>query len=453
MSRPIHREESAAIDRHAIRYIREAAQHGLYEIRGMGAKRRVPSFDDLVFLTASASRYPLEGYREKCESKTVLGTRYAKKPIQLDIPITIAGMSFGALSANVKEAIGRAATEMGTSTTTGDGGMTPEERESSKTLVYQCLPSRYGFNPDDLRKADAIEMVLGQGAKPGGGGMLLGQKVSARVAQMRTLPEGIDQRSACRHPDWTGPDDLKIKLDELREITDWQVPIYVKLGATRVRDDVKLAVKAGADVVVIDGMQGGTAATQQVFIEHAGIPTLAALPLAVQALEEMNVFGEVQLIISGGIRTGADVAKALALGADAVAIGQGVLVALGCNHDSYHQDGHDVDATEDYAKLGTAPGYCHHCHTGQCPVGITTQDAVLEQRLTPEVGARWLKNYLQVLNMELTTLARACGKSNVHHLEREDLVALTVEAAAMAKVPLAGTDWIPGRPRSPNSIE
>lgn len=444
MSRPIHREESASIGRNAINYIREAAQHGLYDIRGMGAKRAVPTFDDLVFLTASASRYPLEGYREKCESKTLLGTRYAKNPIELDIPITIAGMSFGALSANVKESLGRAATEMGTSTTTGDGGMTPEERDSSKTLVYQCLPSRYGFNPDDLRKADAIEMVLGQGAKPGGGGMLLGQKVSPRVAEMRTLPEGIDQRSACRHPDWTGPDDLKIKLDELREITDWRIPIYVKMGATRVRSDVKLAVQAGADVVVIDGMQGGTAATQQVFIEHTGIPTLAALRQAVEALEDMNVVGEVQLIISGGIRTGADVAKALALGADAVAIGQGVLVALGCNHHSYVQEGANIDATEDYTTLGTAPGYCHHCHTGRCPVGITTQDANLERRLTPDVGAKRLKNYLQVLDMEVTTLARACGKSNIHHLEREDVVALTIEAAAMAKVPLAGTDWIPG---------
>ncbi|QDV20454.1 Glutamate synthase [NADPH] large chain [Gimesia panareensis] len=441
----IQREESAGFNAHSLSYIRQAAEYGLYEIRGMGAKRRVPSFDDLIFLSASASRYPLEGYREKCESKTVLGTRYAKQPIELEIPITIAGMSFGSLSANVKEALGQAATQMGTSTTTGDGGMTPEERESSQTLVYQCLPSRYGFNPHDLRKADAIEMVLGQGAKPGGGGMLLGQKVSPRVAQMRTLPEGIDQRSACRHPDWTGPDDLKIKIEELREITDWKIPVYVKMGATRVREDVKLAVKAGADVVVIDGMQGGTAATQQVFIEHTGIPTLAALPLAVEALSDMNVLGEVQLIISGGIRTGADVAKALALGADAVSIGQGVLIALGCNHHAYQQaDGEEVDVTVDYAKLGTAPGYCHHCHTGQCPVGITTQDPALEPRLIPEVGAKRLKNYLQVLNMELTTLARACGKSNVHHLEKEDLAALTVEAAAMAKVPLAGTSWIPG---------
>lgn len=445
MTGHLENEESAGLDRHALSYIRHAAERGLYEIRGMGAKRRLPSFDDLVFLTASASRYPLEGYREKCSTQTILGSRNAKKPIELDTPVTIAGMSFGSLSANVKEALGKAASEVGTSTTTGDGGMTAEERQSSRILVYQCLPSRYGFNPDDLRQADAVEIVLGQGAKPGGGGMLLGQKVSERVAGMRTLPAGIDQRSACRHPDWVGPDDLKIKIEELREITDWQIPIYVKMGATRVRDDVKLAVKAGADVVVIDGMQGGTAATQQVFIEHTGIPTLAALPLAVEALEELDVVGEVQLIISGGIRSGADVAKALALGADAVSIGQAVLVAIGCNHHSYFQDNDWHDAGEDYKQLGTEAGFCHHCHTGQCPVGITTQDEVLEKRLDPEHAARQLRNYLQVLNMELSTLARACGKSDVHHLEREDLVALTVEAAAMARIPLAGTDWIPGQ--------
>jgi glutamate synthase domain-containing protein 2 len=441
---PPRLEESFSFNQKVLSWIQHAAEYGLYEIRGLGAKRKLPTFDDLVFLTASLSRYPLEGYRERCETKTVLGTRFAKKPIELKTPITIAGMSFGALSANVKEALGRAASEVGTSTTTGDGGMTPEERKSSRTLVYQCLPSRYGFNPDDLRKADAIEVVIGQGAKPGGGGMLLGQKISPRVAKMRTLPEGIDQRSACRHPDWVGPDDLAIKINELREITDWQVPIYVKFGATRVRDDVKLAIKAGADVVVIDGMQGGTAATQEVFIEHAGIPTLPAVRLAVEALEEMDVFGKVQLIVSGGIRTGADVAKALALGADAVSIGQGVLIAMGCNSTHYVQNKKKIDATADYAKLGTGAGFCHHCHTGKCPVGITTQDAVLEKRLEPEEGARRVRNYLKTLTMELTTLARACGKSDVHHLEREDLVALTVEAAAMAKVPLAGTDWIPG---------
>jgi len=440
----ILKEESTSFDRKTIDYIQNAAAHGLYEIRGLGAKRALPTFDDLLLLGASLSRYPLEGYREKCATKTILGTRFAKKPIELEIPITVAGMSFGALSANVKEALGRAATELGTSTTTGDGGMTAEERQSSKILVYQCLPSRYGFNPDDVRKANAIELVIGQGAKPGGGGMLLGQKVSERVAKMRTLPAGIDQRSACRHPDWTGPDDLVIKIQELREMTDWETPIYVKVGATRTFHDVKLAVHAGADVIVVDGMQGGTAATQTCFIEHVGIPTLAALRQAVDALEDLNMKGTVQLIVSGGIRSGADVAKALAMGADAVAIGQGVLISLGCNSDTYIQDGMHHDASADYAKLGTAPGFCHNCHTGKCPVGVTTQDPILSQRLQPDVGAKRLKNYFKTVNMELTTIARACGKQNVHHLEREDLVALTIEAAAMARVPLAGTDWIPG---------
>lgn len=229
---------SSTFDPHTLSEIRRAAATGIYDIRGGGTKRKLPHFDDLLFLGASVSRYPLEGYREKCGTDVVLGTRFAKKPVRLRTPVTIAGMSFGALSANAKEALGRGASAMGTSTTTGDGGMTPEERQSSQTLVYQYLPSRYGMNPNDLRKADAIEIVIGQGAKPGGGGMLLGQKITERVAGMRTLPAGIDQRSACRHPDWTGPDDLEIKIEELRELTDWEKPIYVKVGASRPYYDI-----------------------------------------------------------------------------------------------------------------------------------------------------------------------------------------------------------------------
>lgn len=428
----------------AIAQIQRMAAQGHYEIRGWGAKRELPTFDDLTFLSASVSRYPLEGYREKCETKTVLGSRYAKKPIELDIPITIGGMSFGALSASAKVSLGRAATAVGTSTTTGDGGMSEEEREASHLVVYQCLPSRYGFNPEHLKRADAIEVVITQGAKPGGGGMLLGQKVSERVAGMRTLPPGIDQRSASRHPDWVGPDDLRIKIEELREATAWEKPVYVKLGATRVANDVKLAVAAGADVVVVDGMQGGTGATQDVFIEHAGIPTLAAVRQAAEALREIDMSDEVQLVVSGGLRHGADAAKALALGATAVSMGVGPLIALGCNSATYLQDGVEYDATSDYRALGTEPGYCHHMQTGMCPVGIATQDPALEARLDPEWGTRRVINYLKSITMELTTLARACGKSDVHNLEQEDLVALTMEAAAMAGVPLAGTNWIPG---------
>ncbi len=427
--------ESYSFPREILAGIHRAADEGLYEIRGFGAKRELPNFDDLLFLGASMSRYPLEGYRERCATDVALGTRFAKKPIELKIPITIAGMSFGSLGANAKEALGQAATEMGTSTTTGDGGMTDEEREASKILVYQVLPSRYGLNPDDLRRADALEVVIGQGAKPGGGGMLLGMKMIERVAAMRNLPIGVDQRSASRHPDWTGPDDLAIKLQELREITDWEKPIYVKIGATRVEYDVSLAVKAGADVIVLDGMQGGTGATQDVFIEHVGIPTLPAVRLAVDTLQDLDMHRKVQLIISGGVRTGADAAKALALGADAVSIGTAALVALGCNRPDY---------LEDYHALGTEPGFCHHCHTGLCPMGITTQEPRLQARLPAEQGARKLKNYLTAMLLDIQTLARACGKSHVRNLEPKDLVALTLEAAAMAQVPLAGTKWIPG---------
>src|SRR5688572_6317619 len=430
---------SATFDAHSIAEIQRAASTGIYDIRGGGAKRRMPHFDDLLFLGASISRYPLEGYREKCATNVTLGTRYATKPIELKIPITIAGMSFGALSGNAKEALGRGATQMGTSTTTGDGGMTPEERLSSKTLVYQLLPSRYGMNPDDLRKADAIEVVIGQGAKPGGGGMLLGQKITERVAKMRNLPIGIDQRSACRHPDWTGPDDLAIKITELREITNWEKPVYIKVGASRPYYDTALAVKSGADVVVLDGMQGGTAATQEVFIEHVGLPILSAIRPAVQALQDLGMHRKVQLIVSGGIRNGADVAKALALGADAVSIGTAALVAIGDNH---------PDLEDDYRALGTTAGAYDDWHEGRDPAGITTQDPELARRLDPVLGGRRLANYLSVLTLEAQTIARACGKSHVHNLEPEDLVALTVEAAAMAQVPLAGTNWIPGQGRA-----
>ncbi len=222
---------------------------------------------------------------------------------------------------------------------------------------------------------------------------------------MRTLPEGIDQRPACRHPDWTGPDDLVIKIQELREITDWEIPVYVKIGATRTYNDVKLAAHSGADVVVVHGMQGGTTATQSVFIEHVGIPTLAALRQAVDALEEMNMRGKVQLVISGGIRTGADVAKALAMGADAVSIGQGALFAMGCNRETCCQDGAHHRAEEDNARLGTAPGFCHHCHTGRCPVGITPRTLPWSNASTP----KWRRGICA------TTCRRSRGNSRPWH--------------------------------------
>ena len=248
---------------------------------------------------------------------------------------------------------------------------------------------------------------------------------------MRDLPPGVDQRSPARHPDFLGPDDMIIKIEELREATDWQVPIFVKIGATRVFDDVKLAAKCGADVVVVDGMEGGTAASPEILQDHTGIPTLAAIVRgAARRSRTSGMYGEVQLIAAGGIRSGIDVAKALALGADACYIGTAALIALNCNAPLY---------LEDYAALGTAPGACHHCHTGRCPVGITTQDPELMARLPIDEAAERVANFLTAMTLEVQMIARACGKANVHDLDPEDMRALTIEAALITGIPLVGT--------------
>lgn len=428
---------------HVIAEIQERARLGRYGVRGWGALRRLPTFDDLLIRTAPAGAVNGDARREPCRTRTVLGGRHAREPVVLDLPVTIAGMAYGAISAVAKEALGRAATMAGTSTTSGDGGLLPEERDAAKTLVYQVTPSRHGIDPDDLRAADAVEIVLGQGAQPGAGALLPGEKVGTRVARRRGLPAGAGQRLPADHPDWSGPDGLAVKIAEIREVTAWRVPVYVKLGAARVAEDVALAVTAGADVVVVDGMQGGTAAGQEVLIEHTGLPTLAAVRLAADTLDELGVRGEVQLVVSGGIRSGADIAKALALGADAVSVGVAALIALGCNSAS---DDTGADVTADYRALGTLPGACTACHTGGCPVGIATQDDVLADRLDPDLGAERVANYLRAITAETAMLAQACGHASVHDLCRDDLVALTVEAAAMARVPLAGTTWIPGAP-------
>ena len=391
--------------------IQAKAELGRYRFRGFSAllSRALPSFDDLTFIPCTLTRIPLEGYREKCSTKTVLGTRFAQKPIELDIPIMVTGMSFGALSYNAKVALARAANRTGTSTTTGDGGMLPAERENSKTLIYEVLASRYGFNIHHMKMANAIELTVGQGAKPGTGGVLLGAKVSEQISRTRDLPPGVDQRSPCRHPDWMGPDDMVIKIEELREATDWQVPIFVKMGATRVFDDILL--------------------------DHTGIPTLAAVCEARAALEDIGLYGQVQLIIAGGIRSGADAAKALSLGADAVYLGTATLIALNCNKPIY---------VEDYHKLGTEPYACHHCHTGRCPVGITTQDPELVARLEINAATDRVINLFNALTAEIQMLARSCGKANVHDLEPEDLRALTLEASMIAGVPLVGTNKVFG---------
>ena len=430
-------ERSGTFSAGVIEDIQIKAELARYRIRGFGIlrPRTWSTFDDLTFVPATLTRIPLEGYREKCSTKTVLGTRFAKKPIELEIPLMVTGMSFGALSRNARTALARGARIAGTSTTTGDGGMLDVERSESRVVVCEVLPSRYGVNIQHLRQADALELTIGQGAKPGTGGLLLGSKVSPEIARLRDLPPGVDQRSPCRHPDFLGPDDMVIKIEELREATDWQVPIFVKMGASRVFDDVRLAAKAGADVVVIDGMEGGTAASPELLQEHTGIPTLAAVCEARAALEDINLFGKVQMVVAGGLRNGADCAKALALGADACYLGTALLIALNCNKPIY---------VEDYRKIGAEPYACHHCHTGRCPVGITTQDPELAARLEIDSAADRVANFFHALTTEIQILARACGKSDVHHLEAEDLRALTMEASFITGLPLAGTNRVFG---------
>ena len=324
------------------------AELGRYRMRGFSMFKKIPHWDELIFLPGTLTRFVIEGYREKCDTKTVLGARFAKKPLELDIPVYITGMSFGALSLEAKMALAKGASMAGTATCSGEGGMIPPERDLSTKWYYQVIQSRYGFNPHHLMLADGVEFFIGQGCKVGLGGHLMGQKVTEQVAEMRSLPAGIDQRSPARHPDWLGPDDLSLKVQETREATNYEVPIQLKLGAARVYDDVRMAAKCGPDIIYLDGAEGGTGAGPHIAAEETGIPLMAAIPEARRALEDVGLADEVDLVVAGGIRNGGDIAKCLALGADAIAIGHSALMALNCNK--------EIPGVTDYEGTVGVPG-------------------------------------------------------------------------------------------------
>lgn len=396
--------------------IKHKAETARHRIRGCGSTRHFPTLDDLLVLPSQLTRMSIDTYREDCKTRTVLGARYAKRPLVLETPIMISGMSYGALSKEAKIALAKATDIVGTSINNGEGGLLPEERANSYRQVVQILPSRIGFSLRNIEAADALEIIVGIGAKPGLAGHLMGSKITKEIAAFRQLPEGIDLHSHPRHGDIFGADDLCLKVEELREVTKGEIPIFIKIAAGRVWEDVKIAVKSGVDGIVVDGAEGGTGAAPVVASTHLGIPTLPALVQAVRALEDMGVKDEVSLVVSGGIKDGADVAKAIALGADAVAIGTGAMVAMGCV-------------------------VCLRCHEGKCAYGIGTQDPELRKRLDIEAAANRVANYIQAMTYEAVILAKAAGKTMLHSLEREDIRSLTLEACAVTGIPMVGTNF------------
>jgi glutamate synthase domain-containing protein 2/formylmethanofuran dehydrogenase subunit C len=387
------------------------AQIGRYRIRGYGAARPLPHLNDIAFRTDLTAVEPDPDVVSKVELQTALGGRFGATPIELSMPVMIAPMSYGALSKSTKIALAKASALSDICDNSGEGGLIPEVREAAKRVVVQCLGGRLGWNVHAMRQADGIEIYISQGAKPGLGGQLMAKKVTEDIARLRGIPAGIDLRSPSRHPDVLGADDLVIKVEEFREATNWTKPVSVKLGAGRVRDDIKIAYKDGFDYVCLDGVQGSTGAAGNEVLEYVGIPTLSAIMEGLDALEEIEATG-MPVVLMGGVKDGIDAAKAIALGAHAIAVGTSAIIAGGCIA-------------------------CLQCAVGQCVVGIATQDPEFEKRYDVDVESWNIHRYLEALRWQLATVVRAHGYDGVYDLSRADLVALTPEAAEITRLEYA----------------
>jgi glutamate synthase domain-containing protein 2 len=388
------------------------SQMGRYRIRGYGASRPLPHLSDIAFKRdlSQAGRDP--DLFKKIKLRTTIGDKHGAKPLDLSMPVMIAPMSFGALSRSSKLALAIASRMSGISENTGEGGMMDEQRAEAEQLIFQCLAGRLGWNVHDMQRADGLEIYISQGAKPGLGGQLMAKKVTKELAAIRGIPEGIDLRSPSRHPDVLGADDLVIKVEEFREATGHRVPVSIKLGAGRVRDDIKIALKDGFDFVELDGLQGSTGAAGAEVLEYVGIPTLAAIQEALDALAEIDATGQLPIVLMGGIKDGVDAAKAIALGAHAVAVGTSAIIAGGCIA-------------------------CMQCHIGNCVVGIATQDPEHERRYNTPVEAVHIHHYLEAMRWQIAAITQALGYDEVHQLKRDDLVATSPEAAKITGLPYA----------------
>ncbi|MCH6586941.1 MAG: alpha-hydroxy-acid oxidizing protein [Proteobacteria bacterium] len=388
------------------------AQIGRYRVRGYGGARAVPHLSDLAFKNDLARLGEEKDPVSKVEMRTLIGGKNGARPLDLSMPLMIAPMSYGALSRSAKQAVAIASGLSDIAENTGEGGMSDAQRDAAKQLIFQCLGGRLGWNIHDMRRADGLEIYISQGAKPGFGGQLMAKKVTKELAAIRGIPAGIDLRSPSRHPDILGADDLVIKVEEFREATGYKLPVSVKLGAGRIHDDIKIAVKDGFDFVELDGMQGSTGAGGAEVMEYVGIPTIAAIVAALDALDDIGCRDKIEIVLMGGVRDGIDAVKALCLGADAAAMGTSAIIAGGCIA-------------------------CMQCHVGQCVTGIATQDPEHEARYKPKVEAQNIHRFLETVRWQIAALTHALGYDHVRRLNRDDLVALTPEAAEITRLPYA----------------
>ncbi|MEE9464384.1 MAG: FMN-binding glutamate synthase family protein, partial [Candidatus Neomarinimicrobiota bacterium] len=383
---------------------------GRYRIRGYGAARHIPHLSDLAFKSDLTDVGKNPDVVSKVNLRTFIGDKHGAKPLDLSMPVMIAPMSFGALSPPMKTALGIASRLSGISENSGEGGMYSNERAEARQLIAQCLAGRLGWNVHDMKRSDGVEIYISQGAKPGLGGQLMAEKLTEEIAAIRGIPAGMDLRSPSRHPDILGGDDLIMKVQEFREAVGWRVPVSIKLGAGRIRDDIKIALKDGLDFVELDGMQGGTGAAGNEVLEYVGIPTIAAIMEALDGLAEIDATGQLPIVLMGGIKDGVDAVKAIALGATAVGLGTSMLIAGGCIT-------------------------CMQCSVGSCVGGLATQKTDHVDRYAAEHRALQMHSYLESIRWQMASIIHALGHNDVRQLSRQDLVALTPEAAAMTRRP------------------
>jgi len=397
-------------------FIQELARNGLKNVghhgpvAAMGVPAQdLPAWDDIQFVTAQLHRVPLLD-DEPVGTDITIGPN-AQKPLKLDIPLFVSDMSFGALSEESKIALARGAEMAGTGICSGEGGMLPEEQQENSRYFYELASGRFGFSWDKLKRVQAFHFKGGQGAKTGTGGHLPGHKVTKKIADVRGLNPGEAAISPSRFPDWTEVSQIKAFASEVRDRTGG-IPIGYKLSAQHIEKDIDAALEVGVDYVILDGRGGGTGAAPLIFRDNISVPTIPALARARQHLDRIGQ-SNITLIITGGLRTPADFAKALALGADGIAVSNAALQAIGC--------------------LGMRA-----CHTDNCPVGIATQKENLRARLMVEKSARQLANFFEASVELMQVMARACGRHHLQDLSTEDLVTYKRDMADLTGIAYGG---------------